>query len=63
MENVRILINTLFSGPYLDEQKNIGYEFVNLFRDDNRDNHLCITPDGALVRSVGDREEGLNAVI
>lgn len=41
-----ILINQLFSGSYLEEGSNIGHEVINLFRDDNDDNYLFITPSG-----------------
>lgn len=41
-----ILINQLFAGSYLEEGSNIGHEVINLFRDDNDDNYLFITPSG-----------------
>lgn len=41
-----ILINQLFAGSYLQEGTNIGHEVINLFRDDNNDNYLFITPSG-----------------
>lgn len=41
-----ILINQLFAGAYLQEGTNIGHEVINLFRDDNDDNYLFITPSG-----------------
>ena len=39
-----ILINQLFAGAYLQEGTNIGHEVINLFRDDNDENYLYITP-------------------
>ena len=41
-----ILINQLFAGAYLQEGTNIGHEVINLFRDDNDENYLYITPMG-----------------
>lgn len=41
-----ILINQLFAGAYLQEGTNIGHEVINLFRDDNDQNNLFITPSG-----------------
>lgn len=41
-----ILINQLFAGAYLSEATNIGHEVINLFKDDNDDNYLFITPHG-----------------
>ena len=41
-----ILINQLFAGRYLDEGENIGHEVINLFRDDNGNHNLFITPSG-----------------
>ena len=40
------LINQLFAGAYLQEGTNIGHEVINLFRDDNDENYLYITPMG-----------------
>ncbi len=48
MENGQILINTLFAGSYLSERKNIGHEFINLFRDDDGENYLYVTPGGTV---------------
>jgi hypothetical protein len=59
MENGQILINTLFAGSYLSEQKNIGHEFINLFRDDNGDNYLYITPGG----TVDDKKYSVKSVL
>lgn len=41
-----ILINQLFAGTYLNEGVNIGHEVINLFKDDNGNNFLYITPSG-----------------
>ena len=41
-----ILINQLFAGKYLDEGENIGHEVINLFRDDDGNHNLFITPSG-----------------
>lgn len=41
-----ILINQLFAGSYLQEGTNIGHEVINLFKDDNDENYLFITPSG-----------------
>ena len=41
-----ILINQLFSGSYLEEGYNIGHEVINLFKDDDGNNNLFITPSG-----------------
>ncbi len=41
-----ILINQLFAGSYLQEGTNIGHEIINIFRDDNDENYLFITPYG-----------------
>ena len=59
MKNGQILINTLFAGSYLSEQKNIGHEFINLFRDDNGNNYLYITPGG----TVDDKKYSVKSVL
>lgn len=59
MEKGQILINTLFAGSYLSEQKNIGHEFVNLFKDDDDDNYLYITPSG----TVDDKKYSIKSVL
>lgn len=59
MKNGQILINTLFAGSYLSEQKNIGHEFINLFRDDNDNNYLYITPGG----TVDDKKYSVKSVL
>ena len=41
-----ILVNQLFAGKYLDEGENIGHEVINLFRDDDGNHNLFITPSG-----------------
>lgn len=41
-----LLINQLFAGRYLDEGENIGHEVINLFKDDEGNNNLFITPSG-----------------
>lgn len=41
-----ILINQLFAGKYLQEGENIGHEVINLFKDDEGNNNLFITPSG-----------------
>ena len=41
-----ILINQLFAGRYLEEGENIGHEVINLFRDDEGNKNLFITPSG-----------------
>ena len=41
-----ILINQLFAGGYLEEGENIGHEVINLFKDDDGNNNLFITPSG-----------------
>lgn len=41
-----ILLNQLFAGAYLQEGTNIGHEVINLFKDDNDENYLFITPSG-----------------
>lgn len=43
-----ILINQLFSGGYLYEKGNIGHEVINLFKDDEGDRYLYITPSGKI---------------
>lgn len=43
-----ILINQLFAGAYLSEATNIGHEVINLFKDDNDNNYLFITPHGKI---------------
>ncbi len=43
-----ILINQLFAGKYLNEGENIGHEVINLFRDDDGNNNLYITPSGSV---------------
>jgi len=45
-----ILINQLFSGGYLNEGENIGHEVINLFKDDDGNNNLFITPSGYVKR-------------
>ncbi len=47
-----ILINKLFAGAYLDEGENIGHEVINLFRADDGQNYLYITPSGAVDLSA-----------
>ena len=44
-----ILINQLFAGSYLQEGTNIGHEIINIFRDDNDENYLFITPYGNVM--------------
>ena len=41
-----ILINQLFAGKYLHEGENIGHEVINLFRDDDGNYNLFVTPSG-----------------
>ena len=41
-----ILINQLFAGKYLDEGENIGHEVINLFKDDDGNHNIFITPTG-----------------
>lgn len=48
MMNDEILINQLFAGTYLDEGKNIGHEVINLFKADDGNNYLYITPSGKI---------------
>lgn len=43
-----ILINKLFAGSYLSEGENIGHEVINLFRADDDNNYLYITPGGTV---------------
>lgn len=43
-----ILVNQLFAGKYLDEGENIGHEVINLFKDDDGNNNLFITPSGRI---------------
>lgn len=43
-----LLINQLFAGRYLDEGENIGHEVINLFKDDEGNNNLFITPSGQI---------------
>lgn len=43
-----ILINQLFAGGYLDEGENIGHEVINLFRDDDGNHNLYVTPSGVV---------------
>lgn len=51
MRNDEILINQLFAGSYLNEGANIGHEVINLFKDDNGQNYLYITPGGKVDSS------------
>ena len=44
------LINS-FAGSYLNEGANIGHEVINLFKDDNGQNYLYITPGGKVDSS------------
>ena len=48
MINDEILINQLFAGTYLDEGTNIGHEVINLFKADDGNNYLYITPSGKI---------------
>lgn len=48
MDRDEILVNQLFAGTYLDEGMNIGHEVINLFRDDNGENYIYITPGGSV---------------
>lgn len=41
-----ILLNQLFTGGYLSEGANIGHETINMFKADNGQNYLYITPSG-----------------
>ena len=43
-----ILINQLFAGNYLAEGTNIGHEIINLFKDDDGNNNIFITPSGVI---------------
>ena len=45
-EGKTILMNQLFAGSYLDEDTNIGHEAINLFKADDGQNYLYITPSG-----------------
>ena len=42
----RLLLNTVFTGSYLDEGENIGHEVINLFKDDEGNSNLFITKNG-----------------
>ena len=42
----RLLLNTVFTGRYLDEGENIGHEVINLFKDDEGNSNLFITKNG-----------------
>lgn len=50
-----ILINQLFAGSYLQEGTNIGHEVINIFKDDNNENYLFITPTGEVKNHNVDR--------
>lgn len=46
--NREILISKMFAGSYLGEGENIGHEVINLFKADNGNNYLYITPSGVI---------------
>lgn len=50
--NSEILVNKLFAGSYLNEGENIGHEVINLFRADDDQNYLYITPGGTVDTTV-----------
>ena len=43
-----ILINTIFTGSYLNDAENIGHEIIDLFKDDSGRNFLYITHSGTI---------------
>ena len=54
-----IILNKLYVGNYLKDEKNIGHEVINLFRDDNEKNYIYITPSGYLSKKYDDTVEAV----
>ena len=54
-----IILNKLYVGNYLKDEKNIGHEVINLFRDDNEKNYIYITPSGYLSKEYDDTVEAV----
>ncbi len=47
-ENDTILINIMYTGDYTN--KNIGHEIINLYKTDNGENYIYISPYGTLAK-------------
>ena len=54
-----ILINRLFAGKYLEERENIGHEVINLFKDDDGNNNIFVTPSGC----VNEKEHDIQYIL
>lgn len=54
-----LLINQLFAGRYLEEGENIGHEVINLFKDDDGNNNLFVTPSGI----IKDKEHDIECIV
>lgn len=48
-----ILINIMYTGDYTN--KNIGHEIINMYKTDNKDNYLYISPYGYVTNSWDNR--------
>lgn len=54
-EKDTILINIMYTGDYTN--KNIGHEIINLYKDDNGDNYIYISPYGRIDAKKFDKVE------
>lgn len=47
----KIILNRMYSGSYLEtENQNIGFEIINLVKDDNNKNYIYILPYGTIAK-------------
>ena len=44
MEKGRILLNIMYTGKYISEYNKIGHEIINLFKADDGNNYIYVTP-------------------
>lgn len=52
-----ILLTRMFAGRYCKKRKNIGYESINLFRNDNDENYIFVTSYGTVGSGHGNIED------
>lgn len=47
-ENIEVLINTVYTGNYTNE--NIGHEIINMYKTDENENYIYISPWGTVAK-------------
>lgn len=52
MEKGRILLNIMYTGKYISEYNKIGHEIINLFKADDGNNYIYVTPYGTVNEEV-----------